>query len=118
MRHAVNHRYPRLIAVGLRDRGNDVRGVSELGWQSEEDEPLLARCSGEGLALVTNIVVDFVAIAQRWADEGRVHAGLVFTSDARWPRRRDMIGRFVDALDELLAGNAGTASLAGRIHWL
>jgi hypothetical protein len=29
-----------------------------------------------------------------------------------------MIGRFVDALDALLAGNAGTMSLAGRIHWL
>ena len=63
-------------------------------------------------------VVDFAAIAQRGPDEGRVHAGLVFTADARWPRRRDMIGRFVDALDALLAGNAGTMSLAGRIHWL
>jgi hypothetical protein len=29
-----------------------------------------------------------------------------------------MIGRFVDALDELLTGNTGTMSLAGRIHWL
>jgi hypothetical protein len=118
VRLALDHHYSPLIAVGLRDRGHDVRAVSELGWQSEEDEPLLARCSGEGLALVTNNVVDFAVIAQRWADEGRVHAGLVFTSDARWPRRRDMIGRFVDALDVLLAGNAGTMSLAGRIHWL
>ncbi len=118
MRLALDHHYSPLIATGLRDRGHDVRAVSELGWQSEEDEPLLAWCNGEGLALVTNNVVDFAVIAQRWADEGRVHAGLVFTSDARWPRRRDMIGRFVDALDALLAGNAGTMSLAGRIHWL
>jgi hypothetical protein len=118
VRLALDHHYSPLIATGLRDRGHDVFAVSELGWQSEEDEPLLALCSGEGLALVTNNVVDFAVIAQRWADEGRVHAGLVFTSDARWPRRRDMIGRFVDALDALLAGNAGTMSLAGRIHWL
>ncbi len=118
MRLALDHNYSPLIAVGRRDQGHDVRAVSELGWQSEDDEPLLARCSGEGLALVTNNFVDFAVIAQRWADEGRAHAGLVFTADARWPRRRDMICRFVDALDALLAGNAGTMSLAGRIHWL
>jgi hypothetical protein len=118
LRLALDHHYSPLIAVGLRDRGHDVRAVSELGWQSEEDEPLLAQCSGEGLALVTNNVVDFAIIAQRWADEGRVHAGLVFTSDARWPRRRDMICRLVDALDTLLTGNTGTMSLAGRIHRL
>lgn len=118
MRLALDHHYSPLIAVGLRDRGHDVRAVSELGWQSEDDEPLLARCAGEGLALITNNVGDFVVITQRWADEGRVHAGLIFTSDARWPRRRDMIGRFVDALDTLLTGNIGTRSLAGRIHWL
>ena len=118
MRLALDHHYSPLIAVGLRDRGHDVRAVSELGWQLEDDEPLLARCSAEELALVTNNVGDFAVIIQRWADEGRVHAGLIFTSDARWPRRRDMIGRFVDALDTLLTGNTGTRSLDGRIHWL
>ncbi len=95
-----------------------MRAVSELGWQLEDDEPLLARCSADELALVTNNVVDYAVIIQRWADEGRAHAGLIFTSDARWPRRRDMIGRFVDALDTLLTGNSGTRSLDGRIHWL
>jgi len=118
VRLALDHHYSPLIAVGLRDRGHDVRAVSELSWQSEDDEPLLARCAGEGLALITNNVGDFVVITARWADEGRIHAGLIFTSDARWPRRRDMIGRFVDALDTLPTGNIGTMSLAGRIHWL
>ena len=118
MRLALDHHYSPLIAVGLRDRGHDVRAVSELGWQLEDDEPLLARCRAEELALVTNNVGDFAVIAQRWADEVRAHAGLIFTSDSQWPRRRDMIGRFVDALDTLLSGNAGTRSLAGRIHWL
>ena len=118
MRLALDHHYSPLIAVGLRDRGHDVRAVSELGWQLEDDEPLLARCSAEELALVTNNVVDFAVIIQRWADEGRVHAGLIFTSDARWPRRRGMIDRFVDALDTWLTGNTGTRSLACRIHWL
>ncbi len=118
MRLALDHHYSPLIAVGLRDRGHDVCAVSELGWQLEDDEPLLVRCSAEELALVTNNVGNFAVIAQRWADEGRVHAGLIFTSDNQWPRRRDMIGRFVDALDTLPSGNAGTRSLAGRIHWL
>ena len=95
-----------------------MRAVSELGWQLEDDEPLLARCRAEELALVTNNVGDFAVIAQRWADESRVHAGLILTSENQWPRRRDMIGRFVDSLDTLLSGNAGTRSLAGRIHWL
>jgi len=118
VRFPLDYHYSPLIAVGLRDRGHDVTAVSELGWQLEDDEPLLARCSAEGLALVTNNVGDFAVITQRWADEGRVHAGLVFTSDARWPRRRDIICRFADAIDALLSGNAGTMSLAGRIHWL
>ena len=118
MRLALDHHYPPLIAVGLSDRGHDVLAVSELGWQAEEDEPLLALCSGEGLTLVTNNVVDFAVIAQRWADEGRVHAGLIFTSDARWPRRREMIGRFLDALDTLLTCNLDAMSLDSRIHWL
>ena len=88
MRLALDHHYSPLIAVGLRDRGHDVHAVSELGWQLEDDEPLLVRCSAEELALVTNNVVDFAVINERWADEGRVHEGLIFTSDARWPRRR------------------------------
>jgi hypothetical protein len=118
VRFALDYHYSPLIAVGLRDRVHDVLAVSHLCWQFEEDESLVASCSGDGLALGAIDVVDFVAITQRWADEGRIHAGLVFTSDARWPRRRDIICRFVDALHTLLSGNAGTRSIAGRIHWL
>lgn len=67
---------------------------------------------------MTNNVGDLVVVARRWAEEGRQHAGLVFSSDASLPRTRATIGRFVDLLEHLMTGNPGDASFIDRIHWL
>jgi hypothetical protein len=118
MRLALDHHYSTQIAIRLRERGHDVIAAVERGWEAEDDEALLALCETDGRALGTNNVADFMVITRRWATQGRCHAGLVFTSDASMPRSRDTIGRYVGALDALLAAHPAETSFADRVHWL
>jgi predicted nuclease of predicted toxin-antitoxin system len=118
VRLALDHHYSTKIATKLRDKGHDVVAVAERGWEAEADEVLLDLCQAEGRTLLTNNVADFVAIARRWAVEGRSHAGLVFTSDSSLPRSRDTIGQYVRVLDRLLRSHPADGSLTDRIHWL
>jgi hypothetical protein len=113
---ALDNHYSPLIARRLRERGFDVVAAVEVGWEAEDDEPLLGLCKGKNRCLLTNNVGDFAVIARAWQSEGRSHAGLIFTSDGGWPRSRETIGRYVDALAELMT--AHPAGFAERIHWL
>jgi Domain of unknown function (DUF5615) len=115
---ALDHHYSPLIARLLRERGCDVVAAVEVGWQAEDDEPLLMLCTSDERCLLTNNVGDFAVIARAWQAEGRVHAGLIFTSDASWPRNRDTVGRYVDALVELITAHAGPNGFVDRVHWL
>lgn len=118
VRVALDHHYTHLIAERLRAVEHDAVAVFEKGWHRASDDELLELCAAEGRALVTNNVRDFVAIAQRWAGEGRRHAGLVFTSDESLPRSRATIGRYVSLLAELMSANPDERAFADRIHWL
>jgi hypothetical protein len=118
VRVALDHHYSHLIAAQLRDRGHDVIAVYERRWHQASDEELLDRCTAEDRALLTNNVGDFVAIAQRWAAEGRHHAGLVFTSDVSLPRTCETIGTYVELLEALPREHAGETAFVDRIHWL
>lgn len=118
MKLALDHHYSPSIAEQLRNRGHDVVAAQERGWEQEDDASLLAFCTGEGRALLTNDVVDFSVIVRRWAVEGRSHAGLLFTSDASMPRQRETIGRYVTALDRLLHAHTGDVPFRDRVHWL
>ena len=68
--------------------------------------------------MLTDNVADFAAISRRWEAQGRGRYGLIFTSDAGLPRTRHNIGRFVDALDELMKHNPNVDSFIDRIYWL
>lgn len=118
MKLALDHHYSTTIAIRLRDKGHDVIAAVERGWDAEQDELLLALCRGEGRALLTNNVRDFVLIARRWAAEGQSHAGLLFTSDAHLPRGRHTIGRYVQVLDRLLRSHPSDDALVDRTHWI
>ena len=118
MRLGLDHHYSKLIAETLRDRGHDVVAAIEVGWEDEDDEPLLARCAAEKRVLLTNNVADFAVIARRWQADGRSHHGLWFTSDASLPRSRDMVGRYVELIDDLMRANPEEDSFVDRNHWL
>lgn len=118
VRLALDHHYSTAIAVQLRRHGHDAVASVERGWERHEDESLLSLCLQERRALLTNSVSDFVTIVRRWAIEGRGHAGLIFSSDASMPRGRHAVGRYVTALDSLLARNPADLGFAGQVHWL
>jgi hypothetical protein len=118
VRLALDHHYSPLIAEGLRRRDHDAVAVAERGWETEEDEPLLALCVEERRTLLTDNVADFVVIGRRWHAEGRPHFGLIFTSDTSLPRTRRNIGRYVDALATLMTLNPEVDGFADRTHWL
>ncbi len=118
MKLALDHHYATAIAIQLRERGHDAVAAVEQGWETETDESLLVMCEAQLRALVTNNVGDFTVIARQWAVEGRRHAGLVFTSDASMPRSHRTIGRYVDALDDLLRSHPEDGSFIDRSHWL
>lgn len=118
MRLALDHHFSTVIADRLRGRDHDVVAALERAWHQLSDEELLERCALEGRALLTNNVGDFVRLAQRWAEEGRHHAGLLFTSDASLPRTHATIGQFVELLEAVLTAHPGEVSFVDRIHWL
>lgn len=118
MRLALDHHFSTVIAGRLRDRDHDVVGAYERAWHELGDEALLDRCAAEDRSLLTKNVGDVIRLAQRWAEEGRHHAGLIFTSDASLPRTHATIGTFADLLEVLLAANPSETSFVDRIHWL
>jgi predicted nuclease of predicted toxin-antitoxin system len=113
---ALDHHYSPAIAEQLRVRGHDTVAAHERGWHLPGDSELLEACAAEGRCLLTNDVADFSAIIRSWAAEGRSHPGVLFSADASLPRSRATIGRFVEALDELMSANL--EGLADRVHWL
>lgn len=75
------------VADALRADGRDVFAVAATpSLRGTSDEDLLAYAAAQQLVIVTENVVDFAAIATRWATEGRAHAGLIFTSPKRFNR--------------------------------
>lgn len=118
MRLALDHHYSPGIAELLRLRGHDVMAAMEQGWEREDDEPLLTRCVEASRTLLTNNARDFVIIARSWTAEARSHTGLIFTSDARMSRSRDSVGRYVEALHEVMGVHPGPHALRDRVLWL
>lgn len=116
MRIALDHHYSPRIAESLRERGVEAITAFERDWLSLSDEELLGRCSFESFVLVTNNVADFMVVIRGWAMQQRIHMGVVFTSDAAFPRTRDTIGVLVDALESL--SRSTPEGLVERIHWL
>jgi hypothetical protein len=77
---------------------------------------ILATAATEGRAVVTDNVRDFRPLAARAIMHRRSHAGLVYTTNQRFPRGDPRtLGRLVTALDELLLAGQ---DMTNRELWL
>ena len=70
---------PILLAQVLRQRGYDVFHATEAGLSDASDERVFAFALEGARALLTHNVADFLALTDRYAEEGRAHAGLFLT---------------------------------------
>jgi NADPH-dependent 2,4-dienoyl-CoA reductase/sulfur reductase-like enzyme len=92
------------IAVQLRRRGHDVVAVAERPeLRGQPDDIVFAAAQAEGRAVVTENVLDYRPLGAVELEHGRSHAGLIFTTNRRFPRHDARTsGRLVTALNALL----------------
>ena len=104
MKLLLDEMYPSFIARELRARGRDVISVHDAPGSGTSDERVLAFARSEGRAVVTENVRDYRPLAEALLLAGDSHAGLILTTEKRWPRSQP--GAFIAALDRLLVSTA------------
>lgn len=88
------------IAQQLRAQGHDVISlVADPALVTLPDDQVLAFAAGEGRALVTANIKDFVPLDGRYRAAGQSHAGLILVSTKTFPQNR----RFTTAIAASLA---------------
>lgn len=117
MKLLLDEMWPPTLAVQLRSRGHDVAAVGERpDLRGQPDVRVFAAAQTEGRALVTENVIDFRPLAAEALSRGDPHAGLIFTSNRRFPRHDPRtVGRLVAALHVLLSSGV---AVAGSEYWL
>jgi hypothetical protein len=100
----LDEMYPRFIAEQLRARGHDVVSAHETPGSGTADEDVFEHARTTGRAVLTENVRDYRPLAEALLAAGESHAGLVFTTDKRWPRSDP--GALIAALDTLLASTS------------
>lgn len=107
------------IARQLRQRGYDVIAADERrDLAMLEDPELFAAAQAEGRAIVTNDVGGFLPLDRLSREHSRAHFGLILTSDRRFPRSREGIGRLVVALEAFLRTQPADSQATSLVHWL
>lgn len=117
----LDEMFPSTIAKRLRDeRGHDVVAVAERDeLRGLPDGEIFLAAQEEERAVVTENVRDFLPIAREWQAMGRVHFGLVLTTNRRFPRARSRTaGRLVRALSGLLDAESDHSPASSREIWL
>jgi hypothetical protein len=106
MRLLLDEMYSPAIARELRARGNDVVSVHDPGAAAiagASDADMLASAQADERALVTENVRDYRPLEVGLVAGGFHHAGLVYTTNRRFPRGDPAtLGRLVRALEALL----------------
>jgi hypothetical protein len=112
VRLLIDEMWAPAVAVQIRQRGHDAVAVGERAdLRGQPDEIVFAAAQAEGRAVVTENVVDYRPLAARLLERGRTHAGLILTTNNRFPRHDPRTpGRLVMALHALLSGEHGIAN--------
>ncbi len=100
------------LADALRQHGHDCRSCIEAGMSGKSDEEQLTYATAEGRCLVSFNVRDFVALAQKWGQTGRVHAGIVVTQQVS----RQGLGQLLQRL--LLLNTTSADEIANVLRFL
>lgn len=118
MKLVLDAHYSPRIASQLRERGYDVIAVSEHAALRElADEDLLRWAQGDGRAIVTEDVADFIALHHTFLSRGDLHTGLLLTSPRKFSREISAVGRLIDALAAFLDAHT-EENYEGQIGWL
>jgi hypothetical protein len=119
----LDEHYSPAVAEQLRLRGYDVIPVAErIGAELAQlrrmpDEELQRWARGESRILVTENVRDFMAIHHAFLARGEPHAGILFTSPRKFPRRTGAVGVLVSALAAFM-NRQEPGALVGDVAWL
>jgi predicted nuclease of predicted toxin-antitoxin system len=119
----LDEHYSPAIAEQLQERGYDVIPVAERSGaahahlRQRSDEELLHWARHDGRVLVTENVRDFMPLHQAFLARGDVHAGILFTSPGKFPRRTAAVGSLITALAAFLDRRPAEA-MAGDTAWL
>lgn len=117
MRLLLDEMWPPTLADQLRLRDHDVSAVVEQADLSGLPDPaVFAAVQAEGRAILTENVSDYRPLAAQTLEAGESYAGLIFTTNRRYPRHDPRtVGRLVQALDTLLAAGL---DVTDQEHWL
>jgi predicted nuclease of predicted toxin-antitoxin system len=101
----LDEMYPSLIARELRARGHDVVSVHETPGRGTPDDDVFDYARSVGRAVVTENVRDYRPLADVLLAAGDSHAGVLFTTEKRWPRSDP--GSLITGIDAMLASTPG-----------
>lgn len=119
MKLLLDEMYPARLARALRERGADAEGVDERSpLRGLSDEELLVVAAGEGRALVSENVADFMRLYGEWGSADRRHAGIVAALSSRFSRTPAGYEVLLDSLVELCTQHPGDEALADAVHFL
>lgn len=121
MKLLLDEMFPPTIAQRLREEhGHDVVAVAEGDdLRGLHDADVFLAAQEEERSTVTENVRDFRLLAREWQAMGRVHFGLVLTTNRRFPRARSgTAGRLAKALNDLIAAETGHPPPSNREIWL
>ncbi|MFF5208188.1 DUF5615 family PIN-like protein [Streptosporangium sp. NPDC000396] len=113
----LDEMFPPLLAESLRERRHDVVALAERPeGRGLTDPEVLELAVAERRCLLTENIGDFETLRAQRLHDGRVCAGLLYSSPYRFPRTKAAIGRLISALDARFAGER--LPVPGQADWL
>jgi predicted nuclease of predicted toxin-antitoxin system len=91
------------LAVDLRGRGFDVLTTEEAGKDTATDDEQLAFATGEGRAILTFNIRDFVPLHEHWHGAGRHRDGIVVSQQMGHRQYGVLLGRLLRFLNQFTA---------------
>jgi predicted nuclease of predicted toxin-antitoxin system len=91
------------LAALLRERGFEAASALNLGTMGLSDEEQLAFATERGWSLLTYNRDDFLALARRWQEAGREHAGIVISRQFRSQELGSLLRQVLRLLDAVSA---------------